>query len=192
MKRVDRVRICREAVLNRQVQSWIIGDLTLEELPNNLKMSGGQKVGALKNPAITQWIEDIGWEGSRKHLLTLRRVSYAWPKSRRKQAGYAVHEVLAPHPNRFELIHDGMKVKDAYKTMNRRRPVTNRTLDDFQDIELGIKRGDAVLSWFDSMIRCDWSNPTEEQLERLGMFFYLLDDKRERLANLADMVDEMV
>jgi hypothetical protein len=45
-------------------------------------------------------------------------VAARWPKSNRAaKASWAVYAILAAHPDRFNLIRDGMKVAEAQRIM---------------------------------------------------------------------------
>jgi hypothetical protein len=180
------VQRAKEAVQQANTQIWVLADLTAKAVP---KMHGAQNLQF--QTKMRRWILDIGWEGSPRTLQQYKYVSDAWPKSKRKKASFNVHHILAGNPDRFRLIHDGMTRSEAYRAVGRAEPSRTRADMLFVNVETGLRRAEAVLSFARSMAKCDWSNVTDEQLERYGEFRAKLDALLEEVDNLAGMTDNM-
>jgi hypothetical protein len=82
--------------------------------------TGKKMLAALQERGITD-IKTLAAEiGVSEHeLYAVRYVSKQWPKGKRANASWEVHSILAPHPERFTLIRDGMTVAEAQAIMRK-------------------------------------------------------------------------
>lgn len=113
----------REARKQIDGHQWTEGDLAMdvEALPPNERPRDPETGEFLadQNQALKRYATDI--DMSYGTLQNYRRVSDAWPRSARADGvGHKVHEVLATQPDRFDLIHEGMSVREA-RTLVRKR-----------------------------------------------------------------------
>lgn len=180
------VELAKLGIALEESAQWMIGDATL----SGLKFLMGPKVGPTNIETLSRWVRDIGWQGSRQTLINLRDTSRCWPTRRRVEAAWSVHFLLRGKPQRFEIIRPGMTVTEVRQILgysnNNREAMAN-----FLDVETGLRRSEAVLSWARSMARCDWSQATEEQLERYGDFRNELDVVIESVDDAAGMLGDM-
>ena len=118
---VERGRAAREQADDVQ---WIEGDLALqvEALPGDQRprdpATGDFIADELK--ALQRYAEDVGvaYRGVREY----RRVAAAWPPVQRAlHVPWAVHQALAAQEDRFNLIRDGMTVREAERIVGKRR-----------------------------------------------------------------------
>ncbi|MGI5162699.1 DUF6192 family protein [Microbispora sp. CA-102843] len=94
---VDRARDLMKAMTSHQ---FVIGDMALEIEP--MRPAGmGQGEGVYAS--LRLFADEIG-EAS-ETVMKWRWVAHAWPMGQRcEDVSYTVYRVLAPHPDRFELI----------------------------------------------------------------------------------------
>lgn len=97
LKRAKRL-VARESSL-----SWEWADLLVELL------------GSVDDiePGLQRIATESGYDGSWRTLSVRYYVGLAWPPDRRVKASFKTHQVLMAHPDRFEIIKDGMSGREA-------------------------------------------------------------------------------
>lgn len=93
--------------------SWALGDLALAMFPtaDEGKQAIASEIGG-EVRTLLDFADAI--DMSPGVLRNLRYVSQQWPPHvRRANVSWSTHKALAAHPDRFTLIHDGMKRPEA-------------------------------------------------------------------------------
>lgn len=103
------------AVKTHKLQ-WEWGDLALEVCPRTFdkERQDDQWHPERKiSRRLRLFIQDTECPYAFNTLNRMRGVSHAWPKNRRVEAAWGVHDVLASDPDRFKLIKPGMTRREA-------------------------------------------------------------------------------
>lgn len=117
---------------SRDRSAWTLGDLALELFPPRgegggvLPLDVGGEVRTLSDFADAIDVHP----GT---LSNLRSCSVAWPPEKRRpvsEVAWATHRALAAHPDRFKLIHEGMKRAEATELVAKLRAQANTARDD--------------------------------------------------------------
>lgn len=97
--------------------AWAWGDLIIEAVDSwpETKTSNGKK--PIEAP-IRAFIRETETEIAYGTLVFRYYVTLAWPKDKRVNASFSAHYALMSHPDRFDLIKDGMTKSQAYAIMD--------------------------------------------------------------------------
>lgn len=121
------VRQGREAREQADNVQWIEGDLALqiEVLPPTERPRDPETGDFLADPdkALKRYADDI--EVNYTTLKDYRRTAQAWPRAARRSASWRTHRALAALEDRFDLIDNGMTVREAEKIVRDRTPKAN-------------------------------------------------------------------
>jgi len=115
---VEAGRAAREQADNVQ---WVEGDLArqVEALPADERPrdSDGRFIED-EARTLKRYAEDVDIPYGM--VQEYRRVAQAWPTSLRRDVAWQVHKALAAQDDRFELIREGMTVREAQDIVRRR------------------------------------------------------------------------
>jgi hypothetical protein len=72
---------------------------------------------------LDAWATDVGFYETGRSLATLdnyRRCSIAWAPHARKNAAWAAHRDLCHHPDRWNVLSDGMSIPEVRRLLGRK------------------------------------------------------------------------
>lgn len=108
----------------RSDPKWAFGDL-LAEVPEHMLQRYAAEIGARET-----------------ELRRLREVAARWPEQHRVAASWSAHRDLKDHPERFNLIHPGMTVREAAAAAGKKpidaKPVTRMDLEEKADLVVAL------------------------------------------------------
>jgi hypothetical protein len=112
----------REARKQIDGHQWAEGDLALQvEALTPESRPRDPETGEFiedQNKVLRRYADDI--DMSYRTLKEYRRTAEAWPVSRRGDAGFEVHKLLAAQSDRFDVIHEGMTKREAEQIVRKR------------------------------------------------------------------------
>jgi hypothetical protein len=92
------------------------GDWALKVAPMGRRGAHNDSTTALQQAMVDAGVASVSFG----MLLKARTVAHAWPPARRRLgAAWSVHESLAAHEDRFDLIRPGMTVDEARRLLGR-------------------------------------------------------------------------
>jgi len=157
---------------------WELGDLAVQVFPPRNR--GRNQVSRYRE--MLQFGRDIGMDVPAR-IEQYRNTSIAWPRAQRRAASWSTHWLLNGHPQRFELMHDGMRFTEAQNVRVRRGPVSRKKRGPFDAIrwlgsaESFTKSAAAVLGVTD---------PTPDQLKEVDRIVSAIEDQLDAVRAATD------